>query len=189
MEKGFVKNYWEGRYKQGGNSGQGSHDLDSITFKADYVNSLIVDNEIKSVVEVGCGDGNQLRLLTGYDKYIGYDISETIVNKCTQTFSNDETKEFINDVNKLPKSDLVLSLDVIYHLVEDDVFVEYMDKVFSLGNIVCLYTTNSESTSMVNHVKHRNVEKYVNDNFKDFEMVDKKPFTKHNVLFLTYKKL
>lgn len=188
MEKGFVKNYWEGRYKRGGNSGQGSHDLDSITFKADYVNELIQNNEVKTVVEVGCGDGNQLRLLSGYEKYVGYDISETIVKKCTNNFSNDDSKEFMTDVNQLPKSDLALSLDVIYHLVEDDVFTDYMDKVFSLGDIVCLYTTNAENSSAVSHVKHRNVEKYVADNFNEFELVDKTPFSKHNVLFLTYKK-
>lgn len=190
MEKGFVKKYWEGRYKGGGNSGLGSHDKAAITFKADYVNEVIKDMNIKTMVELGCGDGNQLGLLKGYEKYIGSDISETTINNCSEMYKDDITKEFEYDIDSLKKThyDLSLSFDVIYHLVEDDVFNEYMINMFNMGDVVCLYTTNKDEPKTTNHIKHRDIEKYVNENHKGFKLIDKTPYTKYNVMFLLYVK-
>lgn len=191
MYKGFVKNYWESRYKSGGNSGLGSHDEEAINFKANYVNNLIEKNNIKTVAELGCGDGNQLGLLSGYEKYTGYDISPTITNKCNEMYPNDTSKIFELDIDIIKKQryDLSLSLDVIYHLVEEDVFVDYMNTMFSIGEYVCLYTTNSEHNTTVPHIKHRNVEEFVSNNYKNYKLIDKTLFHRFNVMFLLYKKI
>jgi hypothetical protein len=54
-------NYWNRRYKDGGNSGPGSYDR-LAEFKADFLNRFVGENRITSVVEYGCGDGAQLSL-------------------------------------------------------------------------------------------------------------------------------
>src|SRR5690349_10767553 len=57
-----TSNYWESRYARGGNSGPGSYGR-LAAWKAEFLNDFVRDNEVKSVVELGCGDGNQLRLM------------------------------------------------------------------------------------------------------------------------------
>lgn len=190
MKKGFVANYWENRYKNGGNSGLGSHDSDDIKFKAKYVNNLITKYNIKTLIEFGCGDGNQLRLLNGYDKYYGNDISKTVINKCSETFKEDSSKIFDYDLSKLLKNkyDLSLSLDVVYHLVEDELFESYMGNLFKVSDIVSIYSTNHNSPNKSQHIKHRNLTKFIEENYSDYELIDTTPYNKHNVMFLTYKK-
>ena len=123
------ENYWKQRYKSGGNSGAGSyHKL--AEFKAQVLNSFVRDKQISSIIEYGCGDGNQLRL-SEYPSYIGLDVSPEAISQCKNIFSNDETKTFkLMDEYANELAELTLSLDVIFHLVEDNVFFTYMEQLF-----------------------------------------------------------
>ena len=112
------KKYWEKRYFQGGDSGEGSYGK-LAEFKAKIINSFVKENEIKTIIEWGCGDGNQLTYMN-YPDYIGIDISETVVANCKNIFKNDRRKRFIHmDEYKSQSSELTLSLDVIFHLIEE----------------------------------------------------------------------
>ena len=87
----------------------------------------MADRAYESVLELGCGDGNQLRLAE-YPNYVGADGSKTAIELCQKRFADDRTKEFVvAGAGKVPTCELGISLDVIYHLVEDDVFENYMD--------------------------------------------------------------
>ncbi len=59
--------YWEQRYAVGGNSGVGSYGK-FANFKAEVINKFVREHKIKSVIEFGCGDGNQLKL-ANYPSY------------------------------------------------------------------------------------------------------------------------
>src|SRR5262249_52775171 len=61
--------YWDSRYRRGGNSGAGSYGR-LAEFKAEAVNRFVRENHILSVVEFGCGDGAQLELAQ-YPRYTG----------------------------------------------------------------------------------------------------------------------
>lgn len=52
-------NYWERRYQSGKNSGAGSYSK-LADFKANIINSFVLEHNITHVIEFGCGDGNQL---------------------------------------------------------------------------------------------------------------------------------
>src|SRR5678815_1312722 len=65
--------YWEERYREGGNSGSGSYNR-LARYKADVLNKFVEDNNISSVIEFGSGDGAQLKLAS-YPRYIGVDVS------------------------------------------------------------------------------------------------------------------
>ncbi|CAN0376004.1 unnamed protein product, partial [Ectocarpus sp. 4 AP-2014] len=140
------KNYWEKRYTNKGTSGAGSYNR-LATFKADVLNAFVKENNIKSVVEFGCGDGNQLSLAT-YPDYIGVDVSKTAVQLCKNLFKEDASKRFFEyntDTYKNAniKADLSLSLDVIYHLIEDPVFEAHMTDLFSAATkYVIIYSSN-----------------------------------------------
>jgi len=165
------KDYWEKRYSFGGNSGVGSYNNLAI-FKASILNNFVIKNNINTVIEFGSGDCNQLSLAK-YKKYIGYDVSKTAIKICQKKFNNDTTKTFIhmndNFIND-KKADLSISLDVIYHLIEDNVFNLYMQNLFnSSKKYICIYSSNVDK-KWDKHVRHRKftdwINKYVSNEWK-----------------------
>lgn len=151
------KSYWIERYQTGGDSGEGSYN-ELAEFKAEIVNQFVEQKNIKSVIEFGCGDGNQLKLCE-YPAYIGFDISPDAIDRCQNKFENDNTKDFrLISSYKNETSELTLSLDVIFHLVEDKVFDEYMRRLFEASEkYVIIYSSDYEENSMLDgaHVRHR----------------------------------
>lgn len=166
--------YWERRYKKGGDSGAGSYN-ELAEFKGEVVNEFVTDNKIESVIEFGSGDGNQLKYFN-FKSYTGFDVSITAVSICSKKYKSDPSKQF-----RLLKSysnemaDLVLSLDVIYHLVEDEVYEDYMNRLFCASNkFVIIYSSNSdehENNGVQPHVKHRNFTKWIDKNASNFKMI------------------
>ncbi|MBL7980982.1 MAG: class I SAM-dependent methyltransferase [Flavobacteriales bacterium] len=171
-------NYWEERYSQGGNSGSGSY-AKFAEFKAEVLNDLVAQNQIGSVIELGCGDGNQLALFR-FGHYIGYDVSPTVLDKCRALFMGDPTKEF-RDMKSYSgeQADLSLSLDVIYHLIEDEVFNAYMRDLFRASRkFVIIYSSNrteDEFASPSAHVRHRKFTDWVSANAPEFKQIARIP--------------
>ncbi len=164
--------YWRSRYKNGGNSGDGSYNL-LAEFKAKVLNTFVSENAVSSIIEFGCGDGNQLTL-ANYPDYTGLDVSQDAIEKCEILFSQDLLKRFKLLVDfKGEKAELTLSLDVIYHLVEDDVFDSYMKKLFeSSDRYVVIYSSNKSEQGLVEypHVKHREFTLWVKNNKPGWQM-------------------
>lgn len=158
--------YWENRYSTGGNSGSGSYGK-SARFKAKFLNNFVVDKSINSIVEFGCGDGNQL-LLSRYLDYTGYDVSPTSIKLCKELFRNDNSKKFfhLSEYNN-EKFDLSISMDVIYHLIEEQVYFDHLHNLFnSSKNYVIIYSTNTDFNFLnKQHLFHR---KFTNDILKIF---------------------
>jgi hypothetical protein len=128
-------------------------------------------NGIQTVIEFGCGDGNQLSL-AAYPHYIGYDVSQTAVMLCREKFSHDVTKVFrLSSEYARETAELTLSLDVIYHLVEDTVFADYMQKLFNAATrFVIIYSSNKEHPSPASHVRHRKFTAWVARNQVGWEV-------------------
>lgn len=151
--------YWEKRYAAGGNSGDGSYGRLS-NFKAAFINKFIEEKNINSAVEMGCGDGHQLSIIN-YPKFTGLDVSATVIAQCRAKFSSDSSKRFevynpaMFQANESLQADLALSLDVLYHIVEEPTYLQYLKDLFSLGKrYVVVYSTDFylEETQ---HVLHR----------------------------------
>jgi len=189
---GKVKNYWENRYKIGGNSGVGSYTT-FFEHKTNVINQIIEKYNINSIVDYGCGDGNQISKLN-IGKYIGLDISDTAVNLCKTTYINDETKSFlVYSENKVygneQLSDMSMSLDVIYHIFEDDLYKNYMDNLFNTGEkYVLIYSTNHVYPFNGTHTKGRCITEYIEVNHKDWELIDTIEPQNHKTNFYLYKK-
>ena len=169
--------YWEKRYARGKHSGAGSRGK-LAEFKSAVLNEFVAKNQIGTVIEYGCGDGYQLSL-ANYPQYIGFDVSVTAVQVCRKLFANDATKSFkeMQDYGG-ETADLTLSLDVIYHLVEDEVYEAYMDRVFfSANRFVIIYSSNCESLNRIEprHMKHRRFSAWIEDNAKDWKLIDHIP--------------
>ena len=163
--------YWIKRYAKGQGSGAGSHGK-LATFKAEVVNRFVRERQIQSVIEFGCGDGHQLRLMR-FPHYTGFDVSPVALLKCTTLFENDATKRFkpIDQCNG-ETAELALSLDVIYHLVEDDVFEDHMAKLASAAEeYIIIYSSNTDVETKESHVKHRRFTDDSNAVTKDFRLI------------------
>lgn len=159
--------YWEKRYLSGETSGAGSYGRLAL-FKADALNEIVSGRRIQTVIELGCGDGAQLELAR-YPDYMGVDVSPTAVAVCRKKFAGDRSKRFITiDEFRASKqtADLVLSLDVIYHLVEDDILDRHLHEVFGAANrCVAIYSSNSDTiVDPAPHVRHREFTSWIERN-------------------------
>lgn len=176
--------YWQKRYMEGGNSGSGSYGR-LADFKAEIINRFVKENGIMEVIEWGCGDGNQLKLAE-YPMYTGYDVSEKSIEICRKIFVDDDTKRFLCceecDFEIIHKGDLAISLDVIYHLVEDDIYEQYMRRLFSSSKkYVCIYSSNFEK-QVTEHVKNRKFTDWIDKNEKERWMLLKIVYNKYPYL-------
>ena len=163
--------YWEARYRQRGNSGAGSYGQ-LAQFKADFINKFMFDYNVKTVIEFGSGDGNQLSLLNVKD-YLGFDVSETIVRHLKQKFNNDSSKRFmLMSEYAGQQAELTLSLDVLFHLVEYDVFTLYMQRLFSSSSkFVIIYASNFEAAPTSPHMVYRKFTTWVDANLPGWGLV------------------
>jgi hypothetical protein len=162
--------FWESTYAQGGTSGPGSYGV-LAHGKAEFINSFVRSNNVQSVIEFGCGDGNQLSLAK-YPSYVGLDVSRSAIGLCKSRFANDLHKSFFiydgncfADHRGLFTADLALSLDVVYHLTEDSVFELYMTHLFAASNqYVIIYSTNAIIKQDAPHVRHRHFSSWIDSN-------------------------
>ncbi len=146
-------------------------------FKAEVINRFVDEHEIKRVIEFGCGDGQQLQL-SNYPEYLGIDVSAKALGICMDRYSDDPGKTFAPVYPSGNRFDLALSLDVIYHLIEDDAFAEYMSKLFaSSDHWVCIYSSDMTQEEAIriepdlataDHVRHRKYSQWISRNQPDW---------------------
>lgn len=173
--------YWEARYRDGKNSGSGSYGRLAL-FKADFLNAFVRERGIASVLEFGCGDGAQLKL-AAYPVYVGLDVSPTVIQRCEQIFAGDPTKSFFLyhplafcDRDRRIHADLVLSLDVIYHLIEDDIFAATMRHMFAAADrYVIIYSADRDERTQFQHVRLRAFTPWVEANCPSWRLAERVP--------------
>jgi SAM-dependent methyltransferase len=167
------QDYWVNRYEKGGNSGPGSYS-ELAKFKAQVLNAFVKEHAIGSVVEFGCGDGNQLEL-AAYPRYRGFDVSPVAVQRCRARFAREASKSFaLLSEYAGETADLAMSLDVIYHLVEDSVFEAHLRTLFGAATrFVAVYSTNRDEPDDAGmpHVRHRRFSDFVAREFGNFRLI------------------
>ena len=156
--------HWRRHYERGGDSGPGSYGI-FASYKAKLVNEAVRDRAIRSIVELGCGDGNQLAYLE-VDRYLGLDISKVAIEHCIARHGDNKKRSFIwydpnffHDPLRIVSADCAISLDVVFHLIEDDVFEKYMHNLFNCARrFVIIYALDEEEVQR-EHVSVR-IRKY-----------------------------
>lgn len=164
------ESFWERRYAQGLTSGHGSYGALGEA-KATFLNAFVREHSVRSVIEFGCGDGHQLSM-ADYPRYVGVDVSRTAIALCKRKFDGDPSKSFFLydgvcfvDRGRLFTADLAISLDVIYHLIEEAVFERYMEHLFNSGErFVVVYSSNTVMRGTAPHVRHRHFTTWVDAN-------------------------
>jgi len=86
-----------------------------------------------------------------------------------------ERQEFV-DNHSLFKADLTLSLDVIYHLIEDHVYETYMKHLFSASKkYVIIYSSDTDENLLIQafHCKSRKFTKWIEANLPEWKIIQK----------------
>lgn len=171
--------YWETRYRNGGNSGAGSYDHLAV-YKAKVLNLFARQKKLTSFAELGSGDGNQLRYFE-FPTYTGFDVSQTAIARTKQLYADKQNYRFIwsgepglDWEQHEQEYECALSLDVLYHLIDDRIFVEYMDRLFSLSsNYVVIYASNFDAPDKrgAAHVRHRKFVDFVAQRYPQWTLL------------------
>ncbi len=172
------RDYWQARYNRGGTSGPGSEGR-LRDWKAHYLNAFVERHNVRSVIEFGCGDGFQLEQAQ-YPSYIGLDVSSKAIQLCQERFATEKTKSFYGytpnafvDNHGLFRAEVALSLDVIFHLVEDWVFEQYMTHLFAgATRFVVIYSSDEERWDISPHVRHRKFSDWTTVHAAGWELVE-----------------
>jgi len=163
------KKYWGDRYSTGGNSGEGSRGV-LAEYKAATINKFVKDNNIQTVCELGCGDVQFL--LYDMTNFTGYDISEFIIEENKKKFNYINLK-FTSVREELISYDLLLSLDVILHLIEEHVYQDHIKDLFALSNkYVMIYSPDRDESFNAPHNKYRKFSKDVPLNWKLKQLIE-----------------
>jgi hypothetical protein len=156
------RTWWQNWYTGGGTSGPGSYGI-LAEFKAEIVNQFIKEHNINSVIEFGCGDGNQLSYMN-YRQYLGLDVTRAALDRCMARFRDDQSKSFMfydpqYFVNKGSlNADLVVCFDVLYHITDENDLVKTLADIFSCTQkYVILYTITKEVDIPVPEIKYRDL--------------------------------
>lgn len=116
MNKRFEEIYSNNEWGHG--SGEGSlpeHNEGYVKF----LQSFISNNEIKTVVEMGCGDWQFSKIIDwGIATYRGFDVVQNVVDRNHREFSRPgvEFKLYSGQADELPVADLLIVKDVLQHL-------------------------------------------------------------------------
>jgi SAM-dependent methyltransferase len=170
--------YWRQRYLRGGTAGKGTYGRLGA-FKAETINGFFKEQRIASAIEFGCGEGDQAALFNIF-RYTGLDVSDTAIARAKAKF-NDRTGWQFLTVQEAPLAELraetSLSLDVIYHLIEDDLYERYMRQLFAAAEqFVVIYSSNQRDRgSRSAHVRHRVFTDWIAANAKDWMLLRRIP--------------
>ena len=168
--------YWQKRYASGRNSGAGSYGANA-EYKSSVINEIVEREGIQSVLEFGCGDGNQLTYYR-FPRYVGLDVTQEAVDMCSAKFADDPTKSFQyytpGEHLTLGSFDMTMAVEVLMHVTRDDDYFQTLQAILdnSLRWVVLidpLWPVREYQKG--SHEKHRQLLQFLED-LDDFEIVE-----------------
>lgn len=164
-KKFTTKSYWENRYKTAGNSGIGSYGQMAL-LKGEFINQVIQQFHLENAIEFGCGDGNNLAIYQFKD-YLGIDISEKAISICREKYLADLSKSFINFeseksriLGSFLKADCALSIEVLFHILEEDEFKSYLANLFRVATKVVIIIASNRDGGVSKVSPHIHLRKF-----------------------------
>lgn len=159
------KKYWDDRYYGGYTSGPASYG-GQLVRKVQYIKDNVRD--IKNITDIGCGDftlGAKLCAMFPTASYLGMDISAVVVERNKGLYPRGQFQV----MSDIPKSDLLLCVDVLFHVLDDEECEKLIDNLHNSWDnylVITAYERNEEKT---NHVRIRKfpVEKFGTPIFKE----------------------
>jgi SAM-dependent methyltransferase len=119
----FRRRYEDGDSDWGGHSGGGSSPYWNIEYRA-FLERFMVLNDIRSVVDIGCGDWQFSRFINFAGvTYRGYDVVPSVVEANQRRYGSSEVSFQIipADLSQVPAAELLIMKDVLQHLPDREI--------------------------------------------------------------------
>lgn len=115
---------------------------------------LIKRWDINTVVDLGCGDLFWMKLVLAGSKhirYLGLDIVRELIVTNHEKYSNYNISFHQKDIriDGLPRCDLAICRDVLFHFSEKDIFI-FLQNFLDSGSLYLLTTTHKNNSSFIN---------------------------------------
>ena len=135
----FGKIYKDGLWGKSNtfNSGTGSNMINAQQY-IDLINKYIEKDNIKTIVDIGCGD---FKVASGFNlqskEYIGCDIVSSLIDYNNSAYKSKNVQFICLDAinNELPKGDLLLVRQVLQHLSNNDV-KRFIQKFYGYKHVI-----------------------------------------------------
>lgn len=126
-----------------GESGSGSDPINALPYMM-TLQTFLVKNNIKSVVDLGCGDWQFSRYIDwdGID-YTGIDCVPEVINTVTTHYNNHKFMclDFTEEVDKIPSADMCILKDVIQHW-PDELLTKFLHSIIDKKLFKYILITN-----------------------------------------------
>ena len=115
----YINNFWQSNESKSGNGSL----LDSTKVIRKELPKIIGQFNIKSILDIPCGDYHWMKTIYKSCYYIGGDIVSEIILNNQQLFKSDKVEFRTLDLtqDKLPKVDLIFCKDCLQHLSNENV--------------------------------------------------------------------
>ena len=146
---GRTKIYKEGLWNEG--SGDGSK-IENVGEYVDVLQKYIDKPEIKTVLDLGCGDWQFSKFLDlSSVLYLGVDIVDSVIDSNIDLYSASNIDFISRDIitYELPQVDLIICKDVLQHLSNRDVISVLIKIIKSSKFALITNDFNPESTSNI----------------------------------------
>ena len=145
----FSKIYKEDLWNEG--SGDGSK-IENVREYVDVLQKYIDKPEIKTVIDLGCGDWQFSKFLDlSSVLYLGVDVVDSVIDSNIDLYSASNIDFISRDIitYELPQVDLIICKDVLQHLSNKDVISVLIKIIKSSKFALITNDFNSESTSNI----------------------------------------
>lgn len=182
------KNYYNDRFSVGGHNQRYFRDAEDIndwypSWKTAY--DYVIKNNIKSIVDLGCGPGHLSSLFKKSDgvKYIGYDFSDVAINQAIERNQNNPNVAFeIKNLKNFTPNDsdkFYTSFEFLEHVSFDLEILSSLPKdseiIFSVPNF-----------DSPGHVRYFNTDNDIITRYN--QILELKKITFHNGIYIYYGK-
>jgi len=135
-----------------------------------FLNKFLKDNDIKSVIDIGCGDWQISKNIDWNNiKYLGIDIVKNVIDYNVNEYSKSNIKFLCKDITEyinIPNADLYIIKDVLQHLSNDKI-----NKIIEI-----LKTKKNTHILIINDICTINTNININDGMYRPLDILKKPF-------------
>jgi len=124
-------------------SGEGSELKQTEVIRREFPR-LLESYQVRSVLDIPCGDFNWMRTISLNIPYTGADIVDEVVQANQQKYASGNRSFVKLNVTRdeLPKVDLLLCRDCLFHFSYKDIFLA-LDRIKHSGSTYLLVTTNT----------------------------------------------
>lgn len=147
----YEKALWGMNQQNVGWSGGGSSFNNTILYR-NFIEKIIRENNIQSVVDIGCGDWEFSKFMDWGDaEYLGVDVVDQVIDKNIMTFSSERIHfQSVNFLNiDIPAADLLLCKHVCQHISNHDV-MDIVSQIHKFKHCVFVNPVDPETKTCPN---------------------------------------